>query len=383
MMAVDFEWSEESLNLRAEAVAFGESLNTEVVEDDREARFPAEKWERIAEWGYFGLRVPAELGGAEVDPLTGLLVAEGLGEGCHDGGLVFSSAVQAWVLTSGLLAYGSDEQRRHHLPGLAAGTTIGALAITEPDSGSDAFAMRTRATRVEGGWSISGRKAFVTNGPVADLAFCFARTGDGGVLGGITAFLVEIGNPGVERAAPMSKMGLRTSPLGDLVFDRAVVPDESVLGEVGAGAFVFNELMEWERIWPTASQVGALQRDLEAARSYANQRKAFGAPIASYQAVSNRIVDMKVRLETGRLLVYRAAYLKAKGRSTPAEAALAKLWASESAVASSLDSIQVHGGYGYMTESGVERRLRDAIGSRIYSGTSEMQRAVLARSMGL
>jgi len=380
---VDFVWPQESLTLRSEAVAFGESLNAGVIDDDRAGRFPAEKWQRLGAWGYFGLRVPSEYGGAAIDPLSGLLVAEGLGQGCHDGGLVFSAGVQAWVLTSGLLRFGSEEQKRRYLPGLAAGTTIGALAITEPDSGSDAFAMRTRATAGSDGWLLSGRKAFITNGPAADLVISFAATGEGGALGGITAFLVETDSPGVERTPPQGKMGLRTSPLGDLVFDEAAVPEDSVLGEVGGGALVFNELMEWERIWPTASQVGALQRDLDLARSYAKHRKAFGAPIASFQSVANRIVDMKVRLEAGRLLVYRAAHEKAAGRSATAESALAKLWVSESAVESSLDAIQVHGGLGYMTEAGIERRLRDAVGSRIYSGTSEMQRAVLGRSMGL
>src|SRR3954447_945872 len=380
---MDFEWSEESLALRAEAVAFGNSLNSGVLDDDRTGRFPAEKWQRLADWGYFGLRVPAEHGGAEMDLLSGLLVTEGLGEGCEDGGLVFSAAVQAWVLTSGLLTYGTEDQNRRYLPGLAAGTTMGALAITEPESGSDAFAMRTRAVKVDGGWSLTGRKTFITNGPAADLVICFAATGAGGVLGGITVFLVEADAPGVERTPAMSKMGLRTSPLGDLVFDEAFVPEESALGQIGGGALIFNELLEWERIWTTAAQVGALQRDLEQARSYAKERKAFGAAIATFQSVANRIVDMKVRLEAGRLLVYRAACLKAQGRSALAESALAKLWVSESAVASSLDSIQVHGGYGYMSEAGIERRLRDAVGSRIYSGTSEMQRAVVSRTMGL
>ena len=380
---MDFEWSEESLNLRAEAVAFGKSLNDGVLEDDRTGRFPAEKWQRLADWGYFGLRVPAEHGGAEMDLLSGLLVTEGLGEGCEDGGLVFSAAVQAWVLTSGLLTYGTEDQNRRYLPGLAAGTTMGALAITEPESGSDAFAMRTRAVKVDGGWSLTGRKTFITNGPAADLVICFAATGAGGVLGGITVFLVEADTPGVERTPAMSKMGLRTSPLGDLVFDEAFVPEESALGQIGGGALIFNELLEWERIWATAAQVGALQRDLEQARSYAKERKAFGAAIATFQSVANRIVDMKVRLEAGRLLVYRPACLKAQGRSALAESALSKLWVSESAVASSLDSIQVHGGYGYMSEAGIERRLRDAVGSRIYSGTSEMQRAVVSRTMGL
>jgi alkylation response protein AidB-like acyl-CoA dehydrogenase len=380
---MDFDWPEESLSLRREAVDFGKSLNGGILEDDRTGRFPVEKWQRLADWGYLGLRVPAEFGGEDVDPLTGLLVTEGLGEGCEDGGLVFSAAVQAWVVVPALLSYGTEEQKQRHLPGLATGSTMGALAITEPDSGSDAFAMRTRASRVDGGWSLAGRKAYVTNGPAANLVICFAATGDGGALGGISVFLVETDTPGVERTPPMAKMGLRTSPLGDLVLDDAFVPEQNALGQIGSGALIFNELLEWERIWTTAAQIGALERDLEEARSYAKERKAFGAPIASYQRVADRIVDMKVRLETGRLLVYRAAWLKAQGQSALAESALAKLWVSESAVASSLDSIQVHGGYGYMSEAGVERRLRDAVASRIYSGTSEMQRAIVERSIGL
>jgi len=151
---MDFDWPEESLSLRREAVDFGKSLNAGILEDDRTGRFPVEKWQRLADWGYLGLPVPTEFGGGDVDPLTGLLVTEGLGEGCEDGGLVFSAAVQAWVMVPGLLSYGTEEQKQRHLPGLAAGSTIGALAITEPDSGSDAFAMRTRASRVDGGWSL-------------------------------------------------------------------------------------------------------------------------------------------------------------------------------------------------------------------------------------
>jgi alkylation response protein AidB-like acyl-CoA dehydrogenase len=380
---MDFDWSEESLSLRREAVEFGKSLNAGILEDDRTGRFPIEKWQRLADWGFLGLRVPAQFGGGDVDLLTGLLVTEGLGEGCHDGGLVFSASVQGWVLVSGLIDYGSEEQKQRYLPGLAAGTTIGALAITEPESGSDAFAMRTRATPVDGGWSLAGRKTYITNGPTADLVICFAATGEGGAVGGISAFLVNTDTPGVERTPAMGKMGLRTSPLGDLVFDDAFVPEQNVLGDVGSGALVFNDLMEWERTWPTAAQVGALQREIEQARSYSKDRRAFGSPISSFQGVANRIVDMKMRLEAGRLLVYRAACLKAQGRSALGESALAKLWVSESAVASSLDSIQVHGGYGYMSEAGIERRLRDAVGGRIYSGTSEMQRAVVGRSIGL
>lgn len=380
---MDFNWDADSLSLRSAAVEFGRSLNDGIIDDDRAGRFRADKWARLAEWGYFSLCVPQAYGGTGVLPMTGLLVTEGLGQGCEDGGLLFSASVQAWVLIPALLKYGTDAQKARHLPGLVSGERIAALAITEPDTGSDALAMRTRAMRVDGGWSLAGRKTMITNGPAANVVLCFAATGGGRALGGVSVLLVDTETPGVECSASMEKMGMRTSPLGDVVFDQAFVPEDEVLGDVGAGYLVFNEMMEWERIWPSAAQIGSLQRDLDLARSYARQREAFGAPIASFQGVSNRIVDMKVRLEAARLLTYRAAWLKASGKHARAESAMAKLWTSEIAVSSGLDLVQVHGGYGYMTEAGIERRVRDAVGSRIYSGTSEMQRAVIARSLGL
>jgi alkylation response protein AidB-like acyl-CoA dehydrogenase len=380
---MDFEWDTESLSLRSAAVEFGSSLNAGTADDDRASRFREDKWSRLAEWGYLGLCVPKELGGAGADPMTGLLVTEALGQSCHDGGLLFSAAVQAWVVLPALLRYGSDEQKRRYVPRLADGSTIGAIAITEPDAGSDAFAMRTRATAVEGGWSLSGRKTMITNAPAADLVLCFALTGAGGVLGGISVLLVDVATPGVERGPSMEKMGLRTSPLGDLVFSDAFIPETEALGKVGAGLLIFNDVLEWERIWPSALQLGALQRDLDQACSYARERKAFGAPISSFQSVANRIVDMKVRLEAARLLIYHAAWAKVRHGHALAESAMAKLWASEAAVSSSLDLVQLHGGYGYMTEAGIERRVRDSVGSRIYSGTSEMQRVVLSRALGL
>lgn len=381
---MEFEWPEELATLRAEAGAFGrQALGEGVEDDDRAARFPTEKWRRLAEWGYFGLCVPAEYGGAAREPLTGLAVNEGLGEGCRDAGLLFSAAVQAWVVTPALIKFATEEQLTRFLPRIADGTAIGAFAITEPDSGSDAFSMRTTATSVDGGWRLNGRKAFVTNGPIADLVVCFAATGKTGALGGTTAFVVDRDTAGFQREPAEEKMGLRTSPLGEIAFNDTFIPDDNVLGKVGAGLAVFNEVLEWERIWPMAIQLGTLERELEETRSYARERKAFGAPIAHNQSVSHRIVDMRVRLEASRLLLYRAAWLKASGRPALAESAIAKLCVSESAVSNSLDSIQVHGGYGYMAALGVERRLRDAVGSRIYSGTSEMQREIVARSMRL
>jgi alkylation response protein AidB-like acyl-CoA dehydrogenase len=380
---MEFDWDQESLSLRSAALEFGKSLNDQVVDDDRAGRFRAEKWARLAEWGYFGLCVPERFGGAGVDVMTGLLVTEGLGEGCADSGLLFSAAAQAWVVIPALLKYGSDEQKQRYIPSLVSGSSIGAFAVTEPDAGSDAFAMRTRATAVDGGWSLAGRKTMITNAPVASLILCFALTRASGALGGTSVFVVDADAPRVQREPAMEKMGLRTSPLGDVVLDEVFVADADVLGSVGGGFLMFNDLLEWERVWPSALQIGALQRDLDRARSYAKQRHAFGAPIASFQLVANRIVDMKVRLEAARLLTYRAAWVKARTGRAMAESAMAKLWLSEIALSSTLDLLQVHGGYGYMTEAEIERRVRDAIGGRIYSGTSEMQRVVLSRSLGL
>lgn len=380
---MEFEWSEEQLGLRAAAVEFGRALNEGVQEDDREARFPVEKWQKVADWGYFGLCVPEAFGGAGVDSLSGLVVTEGFAEGCVDGGLLFSAAVQASVVIRALLSFGTEEQQRCHLPGLMNGTSIGAFAITEPGSGSDAFAMRTRAEQVADGWRLSGQKSLVSNGPLADMAICFASTGKGGALGGASAFIIDTSSAGFERGPSQAKMGLRTSPLGDMYLDEVFAPEDSVLGDVGRGVMVFNEVLEWERIWQMALQVGTMQRELDQTRLYARQRSSFGVPISRHQAVAHRMVDMKLRLEGGRLLVYRAAWRKTRGESSPADAAMAKLWLSEGAVANSLDALHLRGGYGFLSEFGVERVARDAVASRLYSGTSEMQRAVVARGMGL
>jgi alkylation response protein AidB-like acyl-CoA dehydrogenase len=382
---MDLDWSEEQLELRAEAVAFARAkLNHDVEGDDRAGRFPTEKWDELASWGFFRLAVSEELGGTGLDPMTALLVTEGLGEGCSDSGLIFSAVVQAWVIVPVLLRFGTDEQKIRYLPGLMSGSTIGALAITEPDSGSDAFAMRTRAERAEdGGWRLRGSKTYATNGPIADVVVCFARTSAAGSLGGTTAFLVQTDRDGVDLGPPMEMQGLRTAPIGEIALDDVRLAADAVLGAEGFGLGVFNEAMEWERSFAMAPYVGMLARQLENACRYARERQAFGNRISSFQAVADTLVEMRLRLETARLLLWQAAWAKAKGKPALAQTAMAKLWISECAVASSLDAIQVHGGYGYVSETGVERDLRNAVGARIHSGTSQMQRVIIARSMTL
>jgi hypothetical protein len=255
--------------------------------------------------------------------------------------------------------------------------------MSEPDSGSDAFALRTRAEPADGGYVLTGTKTFVSNAPVADFFVIFGTIArEKGVLG-ITAFLVDRDTPGLSVGRPIEKMGLKTSPMAEVVLEGCFVPAESRLGREGRAAGIFNDSMEWERGCLLASEIGAMERQLEDAVDYARTRKQFGKPIAEFQSVSNRLADMKVRLEAARLLVYQAAWTKQQGCPAAAAASVAKLFASEALVQSCLDAVQVRGGYGFTTEYGVERELRDAVGSRLYSGTSDIQRAIIARALGL
>ena len=244
--------------------------------------------------------------------------------------------------------------------------------------------MRLRAERVGSGWRLNGSKTFISNGPVADVVVLFAVTGpDKGFHGGVTGFLIERGVAGFSSGQKFAKMGLRTSPVGELVFQDVLVPDEAVLGAVGGGASVFGTAMDWERSLLVAAHVGTIERLLETSITYARTRSQFGQTIGKFQAVAHKIADMKVQLEAARLLVYRTASRLTTTRSISLDAAITKLFVSESLVRASLDAVQLHGGYGFMEEYEVERALRDAIGSTLYSGTSEMQRNIIGRWLGL
>jgi len=244
--------------------------------------------------------------------------------------------------------------------------------------------MRMRAEREGNGWRLSGTKTFISNGPVADVAVVFALTdASKGFHGGVTAFLVHRGVPGFSSGQKFDKMGLRTSPVGELVFDNAHISDDEVLGPVGGGASVFTTAMDWERALLVAAHVGTIERLLETSVDYARSRTQFGQPIGKFQAIAHKIADMKVQLEAARLMTYRTAWRLGRTRSISLDASMTKLFVSESLVKAALDAVQVHGGYGFMVEYDVERALRDAIGSTIYSGSSEMQRNIISRWLGL
>jgi len=382
---MDFSFTEEQQILRDSIVRFAqEVLNTGVVERDREQHFPRELWQKCGVMGLQGLPVPEQYGGSGLDALSCAIALEALGYGCHDGGLVFSICAHLLSCVVPLWQHGNEEQKRRYLPSLCNGTLIGVHAMTEPGSGSDAFALRTRAEPDGSGYRLNGTKTFISNGPVADLVIVFAVTDPKkGYYGGVTGFLVESGTPGFRVSQKFEKMGLRTSPIGELVFENLYVPATAILGGVGAGSTLFTHAMDWERICLFASHIGIMERLLETSVTYARTRTQFGQPIGKFQAVAHRLVDMKVQLEAARLLTYRAAWRLGRVKSVAMDAAMTKLFVSESLVKTALDTVQIHGGYGYMTEYEVERALRDAIGSTIYSGTSEMQRNIIARWLGL
>jgi alkylation response protein AidB-like acyl-CoA dehydrogenase len=381
---MDFSLTAEQSELTQEAADFARrELNQDLVKRDDAGEFPWEAWRKCAKFGVQGLPVPADMGGADADVLTTALLMEALGYGCHDNGLLFSLNAQMWSVELPLVTFGNQAQQREYLPGMASGDLVGAHAMTESGSGSDALHMHTRAERCGDHYRLKGTKQYITNAPVADVLLVYAVDPDRPGLTGISAFLVNAATPGLTVSSSFDKMGLRTSPMGEVNLHDCLVPAENRLGPEGAGMTIFNSSMEWERSCLFASIVGAMRRQLEACVEYARSREQFGQPIGKFQGVSGKLADMYVRLEAARSLIYRVACLKGQGKSAPAEAAAAKLFTSEAWVRSSQDAIQIHGAFGYMKETGIERDLRDAVASTLYSGTSEIQRVVLARMLGL
>jgi alkylation response protein AidB-like acyl-CoA dehydrogenase len=363
--------------------AFGRTLNEGLKEREAAGAFPRKLWDKCAEYGILGLPVPIEYGGTGQDLTTTILAMEALGYACRDNGLVFSLNAQMWAFELPLVRFGNEEQKRCYLPGLCRGEIIGAHAVTEPEFGSDAMSMATCYVREGDHYVLNGTKTFITNGPVADVILVFATVDRGLRAAGISAFLVERGTSGMTQSAPMPKMGLRTSPMGEVALSDCRVPVANRLGSEGAGVAIFNAAMEWERACIFASHLGSMQRLFEDTVAYAKARRQFDQPIGRFSPVADRIVDMRVAIEAGRLLLYKVGAVKDAGGDAVLDAAIAKLFVSEAHVRQALDALQIHGGYGYSTEYFIERELRDAVPGTIYSGTSEMQRKIIARLMGL
>jgi alkylation response protein AidB-like acyl-CoA dehydrogenase len=380
---MDFSLTTEQQELRDATTDFARrTLTDDLRGRDQRSEFSRELWNRCAEFGIQGLPIPEAYGGRGFDAVTTVLAMEALGEGCRDNGLLFGINAQMWSVEMPILRFGTERQKEMYLRPMCSGTMIGAHAMSEPSAGSDAFSLRTTAERRGECYVLNGSKTFVSNAPVADFFVVFASLDlTQGALG-LTAFVVDRNTPGLRVSQPIHKMGLTTSPMAELFFEDCEVPVENRLGREGRGASIFNDSMEWERACILAGFLGSMKRQLDTCVRYARERRQFDKPIGEFQSVSNRLVQMRLRLETSRLLVYRAAWAKQHAGTASTEAALAKLYVSEAMLQSALDAVQIHGGYGFTTEYEVERDVRDAVGGRLYSGTSDIQAAIIARSLG-
>ncbi|MCS7286767.1 MAG: acyl-CoA dehydrogenase [Anaerolineae bacterium] len=340
---------------------------------------PLEQFRKLGELGFLGLMVPPEYGGTKADTVSYVLVVEELSRVCASTGIMV--AIQNSLVCQPIALFGTEDQKKRYLPDLASGRAIGAFALTEPEAGSDAASIRTRAVKDGDYYVISGLKHFITNGTIADVVIVFATIDPALRHKGITAFIVEKGTPGFKVGREDDKMGIRGTNTSELIFEDCRIPVSNRLGQEGEGFKIALMMLDSGRIGVAAQAVGIARRAYEEALKYAKTRQQFGQPIAQFQAIQWMLVDMATRIEAARLLTLKAALKKDAGERYTKEAAMAKLFASETAVWVTNKAVQIHGGYGYMKEYVVERLYRDAKITEIYEGTNEIQRLVIANQL--
>jgi alkylation response protein AidB-like acyl-CoA dehydrogenase len=347
---------------------------------DEEERFPAEIIAPMAELGLLGMHVPEELGGAGMKLHDYVVALEEVA--CADGSVGLTMASHNSLCSGHILLAGNDAQKRKYLPRLASGKSLGGWGLTEPGSGSDAGAARTRAERRPSGeWVISGSKTFITQGSVGEIYVILASTTPEKRQKGLTAFIVEKGTPGFRAGKRLEKMGLHASDTTELILEEVVVPDEQRLGDIDHGFFDTLKILDRGRIGIGAWAVGIGRAAFEAARAYAKQRVQFGQPIADFQSIRHMLADMATELDAARLLVWRAACMQDARRNTTRESSVAKYYAARASMRACNAAVQIHGGYGYTREFPVERYLRDAKLAEIGEGTNEVQKMVIAREI--
>jgi alkylation response protein AidB-like acyl-CoA dehydrogenase len=378
---VEFGITPEERQLRDQVLRFArKEIAPRVRRHDLAGEFDRESWRRLGEMGILGLHLPPEYGGGGGSVLSCVLVGEALGEAGVDGGLALAYGAHAFLCADTIRAHGTEAQRRRWLPRLATGEAIGCMGLTEPGAGSDVASIATRARRRDGGWVLDGRKMFITNGAIADVAVIYARTGPGGGHEGITAFVVERGTPGLSAGPDLHKLGMRSSVTNELVLDGCVVPEENRLGAEGAGFAMALETVEWDRSTLLAPFLGHVQLLVDRCCAHATDRVQFGRPIAEFEAVRHKIADLAILLEAARGLVYRVAWCKDQGRPlNHLEAACAKLFVGDASLGPTNGAVVLHGGYGYCHEYDVERVFRDVRLAAIGGGTSDIQKLVLSR----
>jgi alkylation response protein AidB-like acyl-CoA dehydrogenase len=377
---MDFELTDEQQLIRETARDF---TDKEIVdrarENDRNEHFDLDLVAQIAQQGYLGAIVPRQYGGAGLDYLTYALIVEEVGRGCSAMRTVIS--VQTSLVCSGILRWGTDEQKQNYLPKLCSGEWLGCFGLTEPDTGSDAANQKTRARRTDSGWVINGSKMWISLGNNAKVAMIFAQTDPDQGHRGLACFLVETDNPGFQPQVIHHKMGLRGSDTASISLDDVEVPDEAMMGQVGDGFKIAMSSLDSGRYSVAAGCVGICQGSLDASVRYAKEREQFGRPIAAFQLVQEMIADIKVQTDAARMLVWRAGTLKDAGKPNTTETSIAKLYATEAAVSCANTAIQVHGGSGYVDDYPVERYFRDVRVTTLYEGTSQIQKLIIGRSL--
>lgn len=381
---MDFSLTAEQLMFREQVLKFArKEIAPRVQENDLQSRFDTESWAKLGEFGLLGLHFPEELGGGGSDVVTSVVATEALGEAGVDGGLTLSLGAHTYLCADTIFAHGNQDQREKYIPKLASGEWIGCMGLTEPGAGSDVSSLRTRAERKGDTWVLNGTKMFITNGSIADVAVIYARIDSApGRQEGISAFIVEKGAPGFKVGRTLNKMGVRTSPTAELIFEDCAIPVENLVGQEGNGFLMAMQTVEWDRSALLAPFVGSMAFLIQRCARYAQEREQFGRPIASFQAVKHKLADIKIFYEAARSLVYRIAWCKDQGRPlNHLEAAVAKLFVGDWSLKPTNDALLVLGGYGYCHEYDIERVFRDSRLAPIGGGTSDIQKVLISRLM--
>ena len=377
---MDFELPEEYQLAYESAFDFGQKeIRPHNAEIERSDDFPPWLWKRLAEQGYTGIAIPEEYGGSGGDFMMAALVARGIGRA--NGAISMSYGAHLNLCAHNIVRNGTGEQKRKYLPGLASAEIIGALGLTEPNAGSDAMGIRTTARPVDGGYIINGSKVFITNGPIADVIILYTKTRPEAGSRGITAFIFETKTPGFAVARKLQKLGMHGSPTGELVFADAFVPAENVLGKVDEGFKVVMSGLDIERAFYAVSGIGGLEAALEMSIKYAKEREQFGQPIANFQLIQAKLADMYTDLEAARHMAHRALWLAQQGKRVSKEAAAALLFVARASSRAANEALQIHGGWGYLTDFEVERLWRNARLGEIGAGTTEIRQLLIAREL--
>jgi len=378
---MDFRITEEQELFKKSVIEFAQKeIMPGAAERDEEARFDRDVWDKAAEFGLMGLPYPEEYGGSGASVFETGLAGEALGYGGLDAGFCLSWGAHVVIGGIPIWQLGTEEQKKKYLPKIASGEWITGLGLTEPEAGSDAAGLLTTAEKKDGYYVLNGTKTFITNGPIGEVFVVLAKTDKEKGAAGITGFIVEKSFPGFSVGKEIHKTGNRSSPTSELVFDNCEVPAENLLGEENQGFMgVALATLEWERSVMLAAAIGGQEVQLEQCIKYAKERKQFGRPIASFQAVQFMLADMKMWLETSRWILYKVAWNKDQGIMDPLMASVSKLFITEVALKAARNAIQIHGGYGYTKEYAVERSYRDAQLGVLGGGTSEIQRWIIGR----